>query len=144
MATTDILQRCNEALVAVLDTREGVCDLTHQPEANVIPWRDHLEDLLTPDRDGLLAYHIVFARQTGESPGDFWRVVMQCTAVARSETVANALCEQVEQGFTCSALAALGTPLDARIVERTRQANAPETDTAVHLATIDVTLVVKR
>lgn len=141
---TDIVQRCHEAIVAALDTREGICDLTRASEVNLVLWRDHVEQLLTQDRDGLIAYHVIVATQTGQAPGEWWRLLVQFTAVARSGAVANALCEQVEQGFTCPVLAALAAPLDARVVQRTRQVNAPETDTAVHLATLDVTLVVKR
>lgn len=144
MPTTDYVERVAEAVVAALDTRAAIVALTEQPSTNVVPWRDNLQELLTPDRLGLIAYHVVIARRGGGAIGDFRRIILNCTALARTESVANALCEQVELGLTCATLAALATPLDARIEDVTRQPIPPDVDNAVHLASIDLTLVVKR
>jgi hypothetical protein len=140
----DYVTVVNEAVVAALDTRAGIVALTQQASANVVPWRDNLEELLVPARHGLIAYHVVSANRGGGAIGDFRRLRVNCTAIARTESVANALCEQVELGLTCAVLAALPTPLDARIEDVSRQPIPPDTRDAVHLAAIDLILVMKR
>ncbi len=144
MPTTDYVERVNESVVAALDTREGIADLTLRAEGNVVLWRDNLRSLLADDRDGIIAYYTVSARRGGGAIGDFRRLRVSCTALARSEAVANALCEQVELGLTSVTLAALAAPLDARIEDVQRQHTPPDVDNAVHLATVDFLIVIKR
>jgi hypothetical protein len=141
---TDYVERLNEGIVAALDTREGIADLTRQADGNVVLWRDNLAASLHDARDGLLAYHVVSALRGGGSIGDFRRFRVSVTAMARSEAVVNALCEQVELGLTSVSLAALSDPLDVRIEDVSRQPNPPDVDTGVHLATVDLILVLKR
>lgn len=140
----DYVNVVNNAIVAALDTKAGIVAITTKATANVVPWRDNLEELLTTSRLGLIAYHVVTANRGGGAIGDFRRLRVNCTAIARTESVANALCEQVELGLTCAVLAALPTPLDARIEDVSRQPIPPDALSKVHLASIDLILVMKR
>ena len=143
MATTDRVQRLREAIVAALDTREGIQDLTRQEAANVIPWKDAIIDVFADEtREGVIAYAVITATRGGLGLGDPRRCRVSFTAFARSEAVANALAEQVELGLTCVTLGALSPPLDARVEDIVRQDSPPDAEDGVYSAIVDLTLVV--
>lgn len=139
MPTTDIVQRTRNALVAILDTNAAVVAITGRANVNVVPY-DDLAEIAVP----ILAYLDVTASNAG-GIGDTRRVVIQFTAAAASEDVANALLETVENSLTPQAFTAAG--LDACIDPENRpmrRGKAGDTEEGYFEADVDVTLLVTK
>lgn len=135
MATTDIVQRVREAIVAALDARPAVVALTGRAAGNVVPWRTRGEAELPR-----IAYLVVGGPRVG-GVGDNRRLVVQFSCFAEDEATANALVEQVEAGFTTLTLNTLPTPLDARVEDLTRRDTGEDEEAR---ADLDITLLVTK
>lgn len=135
---SDVVQRVREAIVGILDTKAAIVALTGRANRNVLPFQK-LADATVP----VLAYFVVTANNAG-GIGDTRRVVVQFTAAAVSESVANALLEAVENSLTAPAFAALAAPLDAMTESWSRRGEVEVAEDGTFSADLDVSLIVTK
>lgn len=135
---TDLLQRVREAVVGVLDTNADIVALTGRARLNVLPYQK-LADATVP----VLAYFVVTGNNAG-GIGDTRRIIVQFTAAAASESVANHLLEAVENHLNAPALAALAAPLDAYAESFDRRGDPEMAEDGSVSADLDVSLIVTK
>lgn len=132
----DMVQRLREAIVAIVDTNADVQALTGRANGNIVSW-----DTLSTDTLPVVAYQFITSHD-GPSPMlrgyDF-----QFTAVAATESAANALIGVVSSLFSASAFAALAVPVDAALDPDpgpVRRSVPYDDDAVAYRADVDLTI----
>lgn len=104
---TDLIERSAIAIVAVLNADADIHTITGRSEDNVTAWNADMASLLP-----VLAYRLTIATPGGGAIGDTREILVLFSAIAPTESVANALLEVVENIRWSVALAALPQPLN--------------------------------
>lgn len=144
---TDLLERCERAVVAVLDTNAQIAAITGRANGNVLPWDTETETDLP-----VVAYRDTIATRGGAAPatGDSREVMFLFSAVAASEADVNALLEVIEGGNAppaivwSVALAALNPPLDGFFYNPVRRNVGWDSDVDGYRKDLEFTLVVTK
>jgi hypothetical protein len=137
--STDIEQRCREAITGILDADAGVRALTKRTTKNCVPGRDGLSIA-----DPVITLQFLGMTEIGGA-GDNRRPRYRLTCWARgngAQRIANELAERIEQSITQPALSAAG--IDGYPLTRSRSTGPlPETPPGetVGRADLDLTLI---
>lgn len=136
---TDIIERAMIALVAVLDANVDIAAITGKANGNMTAWSQE-----TPASIPVLAYRYVIATPGGMATGDTREVLWNFSAVAATESVANAMLEVVENILWAPVLAALNPPLDGFMYHPVRRPIPWDSDADASRADLELTLIVTK
>lgn len=138
---TDIVQRCTEALTAILDSATGVQAITGRTTRNCVPYQTPAATEKLP----VLLLAFLGASERG-GIGDTRQMRYQVTAVAKgngADSIANALMEAVENAVTQPALDA--SAIDGYVQSRRRYRISPDDEPGqMGRADLDLTMVVQK
>lgn len=146
---TDLVERCIEAIVTIVNADSGMQALTGRTTRNLVPWGDiaSLEANDLVPRLPVCAYAVIDASERG-GIGDTRDIRLQITAYAAGDNAqakANAMLERIELGITQPLLFAQS--IDAAPIRRTRRGiteEAPEGIRNLRRADVDLDLYVTK
>jgi hypothetical protein len=136
---TDIIERSVLAIVAVLEARTDIQAITGRPAGNVTAWNADIAAVLP-----IIAYRYVIATPGGGAIGDTREIVFVFSAVAATESTANALLEIVESILWAPALAALAQPLNGYMRNPVRRSIPWDETEDVSRSDLELTLTVTK
>lgn len=146
MASTDIVQRTSESIVAVLDRAPAIVSLTSRAARNVRPFTEVLDDMAGDGEPTLpvVGYMFVAAEYVPMAPGDWRRLTYQFTTAAATLAESHALCEAIEDTLTSLALANATPTCNAYVESRTRRGREPDESASILGVDLEVVLVVQK
>lgn len=136
---TDIIERAMIALVAVLDANVDIAAITGKANGNVTAWAQE-----TPTDMPVLVYRYIVATPGGGAIGDTREIQWSFSAVAATESVANAMLEVVEKVQWAPVLAALNPPLNGYMFNPVRRPIPWDSDADASRADLELTLIVTK
>jgi hypothetical protein len=139
MAPTDIVERAVIAVVAALEANADIQTITGRSGDNSTAW-DVEAETPTP----VIAYRYTIATPGGGAIGDTREIMFLFSAIAPTESVANALLEAVENIRWSVVLAAQNPPLDGYMRNPVRRSVGWDTDADATREDLEYTLVVTK
>jgi hypothetical protein len=136
---TDIVERTKIAIVAVLAASADIKTITDSATVNITSWNADMLATLP-----VIAYRFSVATPGGGGTGDTRTFSAFFTAVATTESVANAILEAIENIRWAPALAALGAPLNAYGYYPIRRDIPWDEDVDASRADLEMTFVVTK
>ena len=136
---TDLIERAQVAVVAVLDTDPDIATITGRASGNV-----SAENAEMPTDLPILTYGYTVATPGGGAIGDTREILFLFSAIAMTESEANALLEVVESKRWSVALAALASPLNGYFTNPVRRRIPWDESDDTYRSDLEFTLIVTK
>lgn len=135
----DLIERLKIAVVAVLAANADIQTIADRASGIVSAWNADMTTVLP-----VVAYRVVVAAPGGGALGDTREVLVTFSAIAPTESVANALLNAIEVIVWPTALAAQSPPLDGYMRNPVRRDVPWDTDEDLYRADLELTMTVTK